>query len=73
MMKQALNEIRVALVALALVATPSFGFWIAGGIGLDMPGSSFRLNRPGTHAGRALPRGPMARHRSGNIAAEQLQ
>jgi hypothetical protein len=75
MMKQVLNEIRVAIVALALLTVPSFGFWMAGAMVPDLSGSSmFRLVRPATHAGRAVPRrGGGARHRSGNIHGGQLQ
>ncbi|MGH7140805.1 MAG: hypothetical protein ACREHD_34165, partial [Pirellulales bacterium] len=73
MMRRALNEMRVALVALALLATPSFGFWVAGGFLPDMRSSSYWVVRPRTHAGRALQRGGPGQHRSGNLAAEQLQ
>ena len=68
-MKQALNEIRVAIVALALLTLPSIGFWMAGAMVPDISvKSSFHLARPGTSGGRtSLPRGGAWRHRSGNI------
>ena len=73
-MKQALNEVRIALTALVLVATPSFGFWVAGGIVPDVGGRPpIRQVRGTQRAEIAMPASFSKRYGSGTSAAHQLR